>query len=233
MLPENKKQNRNLNEFEFQKSLKERDPYPFLKFFRVERYVTRPLASLIVRAVFRTPVTPNQLTVVSCMLGVASGAAFLGGSHAYFILAGALFQLSSIVDCADGMLARSKDMCTRYGALLDLFCDRIVDFCVLTGIAFGQFRYSGDRFVLVLTLVCTGLYFLQVILYYLMRHYLKKDNIGQAAEARGLSIFILFLFALFNHLDLFVMLAFIELLVNLSSKIIRVIRWRHPENLSS
>jgi len=232
MAPENKNRDSSRNGFEFQKSLKERDPYRFLNLFRVERYMTRPLASLIVRAVFRTSVTPNQLTVVSCVLGVASGAAFLGGSHAYFILAGALFQLSSIVDCADGMLARSKDMCTRYGALLDLFCDRIVDFCVLTGIAYGQFRYSGDRYVLVLTLACTGLYFLEVTLYYLMRHYLQKDNIGQAAEARGLSIFGLLLFALFNRLDLFIMLGAVVLVINLSSKIIRVIRWRHPENLS-
>ncbi len=227
MLSENTPSGKSPDGFEFKKSLKEKDPYPFLKFLRVERYFTRPLASLIVRAVFRTSITPNQLTVLSCFLGIVGGVAFLGGSHLYFIMGAALFLLSSIVDCADGMLARTKDMCTKYGALLDLFCDRIADFFVFTGGAFGWFLYSGDRFFFILALVDTGLYFLQVTLYYLMRHYQGKTNIGQAAESRGLAIFVIFLLSCFNRLDVLILILAAYGTVSLISKIVRIIRWRN------
>jgi phosphatidylglycerophosphate synthase len=224
---------KNRQGFVFQKSLKESDPYPFLHYFRVERFMTRPLASLIVRAVFKTSVTPNQLTLVSFILGLASGIAFLGGSHSFFILGGILLQLSSILDCADGMLARSKDVCTRYGALLDLFCDRIVDFCVLTGIAFGWLRYSGNQKLFVAALISIGLYFLQVSLYYLMRHYQRKPTIGQAGESRGLSIFVTLILTILNRLDISILILAVYVVASLASKMIQLSRRKIRTDVSS
>ena len=201
--------------------------YPFLRYLRVERYFTRPLASLIVKAVFKTTVTPNQLTVVSFLLGLASALCYGGGRPGYFVMGGLFLQLSSIFDCADGMLARSKNMCSKFGALLDLFCDRVADFCVLLGIAFGQYRYSGDQLFLRLALVGTGLYFLQVTLYYLMRHHEGRKSIGQAAESRGLAIFAVLLLSLLNRLDIVILILVFEPLINLLFKTIRIIRWRY------
>lgn len=211
--------------FDFQKSLKARDPYPFLRWFRVERYFTRPLASVIARLVFRTPVTPNHLTLVSLLLGIAAAAAYLGGRHAWFVLAGILVQMSSIFDCADGMLARSRDACTRYGAYLDLFCDRVVDFLFLAGITLGWFFYSGSRLLFSIGLLNIGLYFLQVSLFYLMRDYQRIEKTGQAAEARGLSYFVMFIGSLFGRLDILILLISAETLINILSKIVRFARW--------
>ncbi|MBD3413104.1 MAG: hypothetical protein GF421_01570 [Candidatus Aminicenantes bacterium] len=215
---------RTFSKFDFKRSLKESPDYPYLKYFRVERYFTRPLASLIARAVYPTSVTPNQLTYFSFFLGICSGVSFFMGSYVFFILGGILAQLSSIFDCADGMLARSKDLCSEYGAILDIFLDRIADFFVLTGLVVGYFKYSNDLTVLHIGLLSMALYFLQTTLYYLMIMYQSKKT-GLAAEARGLSIFMILIFSILNRLDLFIFMVAFEVVVNVGIKLIKFIQW--------
>lgn len=216
--------------FEFQKSLKEKNPLPFLRYFPVERYLTRPLASLVVRAVYRTRLTPNQLTIASLFFGIAAGAAYLGASPGWFVPAGVLVYLSSIIDCADGMLARSRDQCTRFGLLLDLFCDRIVDFAILTGVSLGIYRYSGNLWLGALGLLISGFYFMQLTLHYLMEGYQGRPHGGNTSEARGLAAFIFFALSLVNRLDLIIFVSTAAAVLHTVSMIIRLIRWGRLES---
>lgn len=211
-------------EFSFEKSLKEDAKYPVLNYFRVERYFTRPLASLLVRMVFKTNVTPNQLTVVSFFIGLAASLVYLKGEPVYFVWGGILAQLSSIVDCSDGMLARSKGLTSKYGAFLDLFLDRITDFFLFTCISVGQYFYSGDLKLLIACLVGIGLYFLQVTLYYLTRNYLGITKTGEAAEPRGLLIFLILVFSVANQLDILMIITIISTVINNIIKVINLIR---------
>ena len=218
-----KKEN-GFSKFDFQRSLKDVTPYPIINKINIERYFTRPLAGLIARAVYNTSITPNQLTYVSFILGICSGISYFMGNHLFFVLGGILVQLSSIFDCADGMLARSKDMCTRYGAFLDIFLDRIADFFAISGMVFGYYRYSNNRTVFLIGLIVLGLYFLQTTLYYLMIMYQSKKT-GLAAETRGFAIFVMLVFSLLNRLDLFIYIAAIQVVLNVTFKLINFIRW--------
>jgi CDP-L-myo-inositol myo-inositolphosphotransferase len=184
-------------QFDYRKSLKQVKSYPFLhKYLPVDRYLVRPPASLIVRAVFGTGITPNQLTMTSFVLAVAAGFVYAVGKPAWVVVGGCLAMLSTIFDNADGMLARAKDMTSRYGAFLDLFLDRIADFAVLTGITFGIYRVTADPRVLKLGLLTVGLYMLQVGLYYLNNIYAGASNNGEGAEAKNLAVFAIFVFSL-------------------------------------
>jgi CDP-L-myo-inositol myo-inositolphosphotransferase len=183
--------------FDYRKSLKNVRSYPFLhRYFPIDRFIVRPCASLIVRAVYRTGVKPNDLTLISFFLALVAGLVYLGGKHLYFAVGGVLSMLSTVFDNADGMLARAKDMTSRYGAFLDLFLDRIADFAVLAGITFGVFRRSLDPRVLMLGLMTIGLYFLQVSLYYLANVYAGNSTNGEGAEAKNLAVFVIFVFSL-------------------------------------
>jgi CDP-L-myo-inositol myo-inositolphosphotransferase len=93
------------------------------------------------------------------------------------------------------MLARAKDMTSRYGAFLDLFLDRIADFIVLAGITFGLYRETADPRILMLGLGTIGLYFLQVALYYLNNIYTGAASIGEGAEAKNLAVFAILVFS--------------------------------------
>jgi phosphatidylglycerophosphate synthase len=205
---------------DFQKSLKSAHPYPIINYFRVERYITRPLAYLIVRSVFNTSITPNHLTYVSFFLGIASGIAYCGASRFYFALGGVLAYLTSVFDGADGMLARSKNQCTHYGTYLDLFLDRIADFCILTGLSVGYYLYAHNLSLFIASLIGIGLYFLQVSLYYLISRYKQTSRTGDAAEARGLALFVVMVLSVLNIPHVIIWILIVETILNISFKIV-------------
>jgi phosphatidylglycerophosphate synthase len=197
----------NIDQFDFGKSLKQA---PAGKDFpnniiKVERYINRPLASLIVRAVFNTRITPNGLTYFSFFLGLAGAFLFSRGEYLYFLLGGVAVQLASIIDCADGMLARAKDMCSDFGSHLDLLLDRISDFVIMVGISAGCYFFYQDIILLLLGLFAAGLYQLQIQLYYLTSSFLQVKEKGQSGEARALLFILLLIFSIANRLDIFLM----------------------------
>lgn len=89
----------------------------------VDRFVNRPLAARLVRWLAPTPATPNQVTAVSCLLGVAGAAVLSLGSWPALAVGAILLQLSIVVDCADGQLARAKGLASQWGEVFDHVSD--------------------------------------------------------------------------------------------------------------
>lgn len=107
-------------------------------------YFYRPLAFALVKAIYRTNITPNQLTVVSMFVGVLGGLCY-GFGHRAAVTAGAiLYGLSIVIDCSDGQLARLKKNGTRLGRILDGLIDYVVMISIYAGIGIGLVPESGD-----------------------------------------------------------------------------------------
>ena len=200
-------------EFDFRASQKGQRSAFFAGIGVIDRQLNRRAAALLVKAVYRTRVTPNQLTWISAIAGVISGALFAQGEPAAFVAAGIAAQLSSIIDGADGMLARARGQCSSYGSHLDLFLDRIIDFSIFAGIALGAGRHFQVPHLLTLGLLATGLYQLQIILFYLTKSYLKSEERGDTGEARALLYWAVLIFAVTSRLDIFIYLLLAETLV--------------------
>ena len=96
----------------------------------VSRYLNRRLSRPLARLLTRTPATPNQVSVAAFLL--AGGALALLGVGRN-IEAGVLIQASSVVDGADGDLARAKGLATRFGGLLDAVLERCGDVAGASG----------------------------------------------------------------------------------------------------
>jgi CDP-L-myo-inositol myo-inositolphosphotransferase len=211
--------------FEYQKALKNVSSYPFVhKYLPIDRFIIRPPASLIARAVFKTSVTPNQLTVCSFLFSLVAGLAFFLGKPAFFTLGGILAMTSMIFDCADGMLARAKNMTSRYGAYLDIFLDRIADFVVLLGASIGYARFKGDTRILIFGLLTIALYFLQVSLYYINNIYTRSEKSGEGAEAKSLAVFVIFIFSLLHRPDGFLLGVFLMASLGTVIKLVRFLK---------
>jgi phosphatidylglycerophosphate synthase len=104
----------------------------------------RPLAYVLVKLVQPTPVTPNQITFASLLLGLASGWCF-GLGTASGLLAGAiLLFLTNTADCADGMLARLRGGGSLTGYLFDGLADYATNTAVLIGMLVGL-NADGER----------------------------------------------------------------------------------------
>lgn len=105
---------------------------------------TRRISIYVTLLLSRTPVTPNQLTFLSIVLGVTAGLLWTAGGHLYFIAGGILFQLMYLLDCVDGELARYKNMSSPKGAYLDFIGHYFTAFAMIVGASLGLAKNLGD-----------------------------------------------------------------------------------------
>lgn len=111
----------------------------------LDAYVNRPLAQQLVRLLLPTPVTPNQLTFGSLVLGTVAGVAIglADPSRPWLAPLGALtLLLSMVLDCGDGQLARARGGGTVLGRIIDGYADYWVALVVHVGILVQVFKSS-------------------------------------------------------------------------------------------
>lgn len=108
----------------------------------IDRFVHRPLAYVLARALVPTPVSPNLVTLGSIVLGIASALLLVGGTRWGFQLAALCLFLSAVFDCADGQLARLRKSSSAFGRMLDGIADLVV---IAVVIAAGSFTI-WDRY---------------------------------------------------------------------------------------
>lgn len=106
----------------------------------VDKWFNRPVGRPLSKLLVHTPITPNQVSLASIVIGVAAGVLFGVGRGVWPVVAGVLFQLSAIVDCVDGDVARSVFKESPLGKWLDLVGDQVVHASVFAGIAIGLWR---------------------------------------------------------------------------------------------
>ncbi|MEP7049635.1 MAG: CDP-alcohol phosphatidyltransferase family protein [Pseudomonadota bacterium] len=108
-------------------------------------YVCRPVAAVLVDAVKNTRITPNQITLSAVLVALVSAALLIvWPGHAGLIVAAVVFELSYVLDCADGMLARWRAIASPAGHLLDFLMDELKAFCILAAVAVRLFQEQRD-----------------------------------------------------------------------------------------
>ena len=119
-----------------------------LKLVEVEEFFDlfyfRPLAFLLVKSVYNTNYTPNQITETAIIFSVLGGIIFAFGTPTAFVVGALLFMLYNIFDCADGQLARLKGNGSNLGRIIDGFGDYIAGVSVYLAIGFGFANNTND-----------------------------------------------------------------------------------------
>jgi len=110
-------------------------------------YVLRPIAGVIVRLLYNTRITPNQVTVASTVAGLAAAVLYLRDETRTIAFAGVLVTLKDLLDSADGQLARAKGQYTRIGRFLDSIGDVVVDAAVFGAIGWVLSSSSGTLWI--------------------------------------------------------------------------------------
>lgn len=99
----------------------------------VDVWIHRPLAYVLSKILYPTPISPNLVTMISIVFGVAGGLAFLGGFSHHMLVGGLCIFLSAIFDCADGQLARMRGTSSAFGRMLDGVADLVVSVVAVGG----------------------------------------------------------------------------------------------------
>jgi phosphatidylglycerophosphate synthase len=105
-------------------------------------WVCRPPAAVFVYVLRNTPITPNQVTFAATILALGSAALFItlpGWWGA--IVAALVFELSFILDCVDGQLARIRKQASAIGHHLDFLMDEIKAFFILGAVTVRLYRF--------------------------------------------------------------------------------------------
>jgi len=110
----------------------------------VSKILNRPISLRISKMLIKTGITPNQISVLSFVIGLAGASFFFIGEYFYLILGGILIHIHSIVDGCDGEVARLKLRQTKYGGWLDSVLDRYVDAAIILGLIYGYWSINGD-----------------------------------------------------------------------------------------
>ena len=96
---------------------------------------------VIVRPLAKTAVTPNQITVLRMLTGLAAVFCFAIADPVHWLYWGVgLFVLSMLLDRADGELARLTGKHSAFGHRLDLISDALINGLVFVGIGWGVMR---------------------------------------------------------------------------------------------
>ena len=95
-------------------------------------FVTNEIALLITWILYKTRITPNQVTIASIACALACAIFYALG---YFAFGSFFLFFSHVFDCTDGNLARAKEISSPFGKLLDMIGDRISESAIFLGLA--------------------------------------------------------------------------------------------------
>ena len=109
------------------------------------RFFARPISLQISRRLAPRGVSPNQMTFVSMLVGLAAAPFFLWSNPEIQVIGGLLFVLHSVLDGCDGELARLTYRESRFGGLFDFFSDNLVHVAIFACMALGwSVQISAD-----------------------------------------------------------------------------------------
>ncbi len=99
-------------------------------------WIHRAVRVTVVKPLANTPVTPNHLTTVRLLTGIAA-AVIMAAGPGWLNIAAAVFVLSVALDRADGELARLTGRTSASGHRYDMIADATCNALILIGLGIG------------------------------------------------------------------------------------------------
>jgi phosphatidylglycerophosphate synthase len=108
----------------------------------ISRTVNSLISIPISRFLCEYGVTPNQMTLVTTIVGLVSAWFVARGTLVDVAIGGTLFQLCAALDRVDGELARSTFRSSRIGAWIDTLGDNLVYLAFMICLIIGYHQYA-------------------------------------------------------------------------------------------
>ena len=87
--------------------------------------------------------TPNKLTFFSLITGLAASVFIVMGGYTPFVIAACLINISHILDCMDGQLAKYSGVSSTFAIYFYKLRDQIVFFFWLTDIPYSLYLQTN------------------------------------------------------------------------------------------
>ena len=116
-------------------------------------FVLRKLSRRVSMYAVKRGWTPNQITITSLVLALVVSAGFATGWWPLMIVGAIGIQVSIIIDCADGEVARYTGVSSQQGAWLDAATDRIKEYAIYAGLAAGASHHGWNLWGLAMSMM--------------------------------------------------------------------------------
>jgi 1L-myo-inositol 1-phosphate cytidylyltransferase / CDP-L-myo-inositol myo-inositolphosphotransferase len=126
----------------------------------VDTYFNRKVANRLTGLFVKAGWSPNAITSLSILIGLLAAVLFAQGTYLAGIVGALLFQMSAIVDCCDGDVARLTFQESRFGERLDLIGDNVVHMAIFGALGWAGYANGGGALFLalgILAMVGNGL----------------------------------------------------------------------------
>jgi hypothetical protein len=98
-------------------------------------FVLRRISRHITPWAVRHGVSANAVTLASALIGLGGGGLFAVGRYPALVAGAVLLQISIVLDCVDGEIARATRTRSSFGGWLDAVTDRLKEYGALAGLA--------------------------------------------------------------------------------------------------
>lgn len=130
----------------------------------VDKYINRKISRQITRQLVKTPITPNQTTFLSLVIGIVSAWFFWQGGYWNYLVGALVFQFSFVFDQCDGEIARLKFMESKFGGWFDVICDSIIRTFMILGMTRSLYLETNQTLILILGILSSIGIFVSTIL---------------------------------------------------------------------
>jgi phosphatidylglycerophosphate synthase len=149
----------------------------------VDQYLHRRCSRRITRALVRTPATPNQVSTVSLVIGLAAIWCFWQASAPYAAVGVICYAVACIVDHSDGELARLTFQESRFGARLDWAIDTLIHVGLVLAMAVSA--GAGPLAIAIGAVGASGVALSALFALYLPREIAVGETVGGALKNMG------------------------------------------------
>jgi len=131
----------------------------------ISRTINRRISLRVTRLLLDTSLTPNQMTVIAALFGVAAILVVALGGSGWLVLGALLLQIQSVLDGCDGEISRLKYIRSRLGEWLDQLLDDLVNVGFFAAAGWALYQ-AGWGLALPITIAGTALHIVyQIALY--------------------------------------------------------------------
>lgn len=147
--------------------------------------LVRHLSKMTTPVLLRLPVSANQVTAVSLVMGLGGCWFISHGGYDWILVGALLFVGCYILDNCDGEVARAKNQCSTFGEKFDTFVDWIVHSLFFVALGMGIKAELGDDFWLWLGYVGAAGGTINYFIGLVMDYRFRKEDADAPTSADG------------------------------------------------
>ena len=110
----------------------------------LSKYLFRPVAYPITRALLPTPITPNGVTLIVAVLALGGCVLVAGASYQAAVIGSLLQHVAGYFDCTDGEIARLRHEGSRFGQWFDTLTDEATTVAYLVCVGIHVYKIHDD-----------------------------------------------------------------------------------------